>query len=115
MSLLATGPARDERSPHCVWLFAGQTVRTAGYVGHGLRLALPRWRRAPLVAALALAAYGLVIWAQFHAAFGAVAALRETSVILAALIGALIFGERFGARRLLASSVVVAGVALLSV
>jgi uncharacterized membrane protein len=104
----------DDVIAYSVWLFAGESVVTAAYVGRGLRAALPHWRRALLVAGLAFAGYGTVIWAQLHADLGAVAALRETSVIVAALIGALVFGERFGARRLLASAVVVAGVALLS-
>jgi drug/metabolite transporter (DMT)-like permease len=99
---------------YSVWLFAGQTMFTAGYVGRGMRAALARWRRAVLVAALSLAAYGTVIWAQLHAALAGVAALRETSVIVAALIGALFFGERFGVRRTLASVAVVIGVVLLS-
>jgi len=99
---------------YSVWLFAGESVVTAGYVGRRMHAALRLWRRAVAVAALAFAGYGLVIWAQFHANLGGVAALRETSVIAAALIGAIVFRERFGPRRVVASVVVVAGVALLS-
>ena len=42
-----------------------------------------------------------------------VSALRETSVILAALIGTRLLGEPFGGRRVLAAAVVAVGVALL--
>ena len=42
-----------------------------------------------------------------------VTALRETSVIAAALIGAVLLGEPFGRRRLLAAGLVALGVALL--
>jgi drug/metabolite transporter (DMT)-like permease len=72
------------------------------------------WRRASLGGALSLAAYGIVLWAQTRGALAAVAALRETSVIVAALIGATVFGEGFGRRRVIAAAVVAAGVVLLN-
>jgi drug/metabolite transporter (DMT)-like permease len=104
----------DDVIAYTVWLFAGETAVVAAYVGTGMRAAFPHWRRSLAGGGLALAGYGIVIWAQFHAALGAVAALRETSVIVAAVIGALVFRERLGTRRALASAIVVAGVALLS-
>jgi drug/metabolite transporter (DMT)-like permease len=63
---------------------------------------------------LALAAYGLVIWAQTRGALAVVAALRETSVVVAALIGSVVFGERFGGRRTVAAAVVAVGIVLLN-
>ena len=42
-----------------------------------------------------------------------VSALRETSVILAALIGAIMLGELFGQRRVIAAAYVALGVVLL--
>jgi uncharacterized membrane protein len=104
----------DDVIAYSTWLFAGQMLATAAYVGRGLRVALPRWRRALAVGVLALTGYGIVIWAQLHANLGGVSALRETSVIVAAAIGAVIFKERFGTRRVVASAIVVTGVALLS-
>lgn len=62
---------------------------------------------------LSLAAYGLVLWAQTRGALAAVAALRETSVVFGAAIGALVFHERFGRARLLAAVLVAAGIGLL--
>lgn len=103
----------DDVVAYSVWLFAGHTMLTAGYVGGGMRAALARWRRAVLVVALSLVSYGTVIWAQLHAPLGGIAALRETSVVVAALIGAVAFRERLGVRRLLASITVVVGVTLL--
>ena len=44
-----------------------------------------------------------------------VAALRETSVLVAALIGTLVFGERFGRRRVLAAALLAAGIVALNV
>ncbi len=44
---------------------------------------------------------------------GAVSALRETSVVMAALIGTLLLKERFGRRRVLSALVVAAAVAVM--
>lgn len=43
-----------------------------------------------------------------------VSALRETSVVIAALIGTRFLGEPFGRRRVLSAAVVVGGVVLLN-
>lgn len=62
---------------------------------------------------LSLVAYGLVLWAQTRGALAAVSALRETSVIVGAAIGAVVFHERFGRWRVAATVLVVAGVVLI--
>jgi drug/metabolite transporter (DMT)-like permease len=62
--------------------------------------------------AVSLAAYGLVLWAQARGALAPIAALRETSIIFGALIGAVFFHERLGRGRAVASAVVVAGIVL---
>ncbi|MFJ6217113.1 EamA family transporter [Streptomyces sp. NPDC092296] len=62
---------------------------------------------------LSLLAYGLVIWAQAHGDLASVAALRETSILIAALIATLLFRERFGRLRLTASAAVLTGIAVL--
>lgn len=64
--------------------------------------------------AISLAAYGLVLWAQTSGALAPIAALRETSILFGALIGALVFRERLGFRRIAAAAVVLAGVILLA-
>jgi drug/metabolite transporter (DMT)-like permease len=79
------------------------------------------WRSAPTVGrgvtagALSLVAYGTVLWAQTKAPLAEVAALRETSVISAAVIGTLFLHERFGARRIAAAVLVATGIVLISV
>ena len=79
-----------------------------------------RWREVPvawrglLAGMLSLAAYGTVLWAQSRAPLAEVAAIRETSVIFAALIGMLFLRERFGARRVAAAAVIAAGIVLIS-
>jgi drug/metabolite transporter (DMT)-like permease len=57
--------------------------------------------------------YGIVIWAMDFAPMAHVSAMRETSVILAALIGTLVLHEPFGPRRIAAAALVAAGNALL--
>lgn len=59
-------------------------------------------------------AYGLAIYAKQFATLGSVSAVRESSVIIAALIGVLWFGERPWKDRLVAALVVAAGVIVLA-
>ncbi|NUT85205.1 EamA family transporter [Pseudomonas corrugata] len=58
---------------------------------------------------VSLLAYGIVIYAMNEAPLGAVSALRETSVLFAALIGSVFLGETLTARRVLACAVIVSG------
>ncbi|MCX4744257.1 DMT family transporter [Kitasatospora sp. NBC_01287] len=62
---------------------------------------------------LSLLAYGLVVWAQSRGDLATIAALRETSIVIAAAIGALVFHEPLGRRRIGASATVLAGIAVL--
>lgn len=71
------------------------------------------WRRGIIGGAFSLAAYGIVLWAMTRAPIAAVAALRETSVLFATLMGALWLKEGFGWRRLAGAASVVAGIAAL--
>lgn len=75
----------------------------------------PMWGRGILGAVLSLIAYGLVVWAQYQApdSLPSIAALRETSIVLAAVIAAVHFRERFGHLRTAASTIVLAGIAIL--
>ena len=63
---------------------------------------------------MAVVAYSIVLWSMSRANMASVAAVRETSVIFAALIGTRLLGEPFGTRRALASVGVAAGIALLT-
>jgi drug/metabolite transporter (DMT)-like permease len=106
-----------------LWMQAFEAVPLAAFVAARRRGRLRRFvavagRRGVLAGMLggvmATAAYGIVLWAYSRATLAPVAALRETSVIMAALFGAVSLGEPFGRRRVIASAVVVAGVALLN-
>ncbi len=61
------------------------------------------------------AAYGLVLYAKTLAPLGIVSALRETSVIFAAVIGVTWFGEGPKGNRLMAAVIVAAGIVLVGV
>lgn len=84
------------RRPPRRWLAGGAPVR--GYVA----------------GVLAVIAYGAVMWSQTKAPLAEVAALRETGVISAAVIGALFFKEGFGGRRVASAVVVALGIALIA-
>ncbi len=71
--------------------------------------------RGLLAGVLSVIAYSLVLWAQTRAPLAEVAALRETSVIAAAIIGAVFLRERFGSRRVAAAVLVAAGIVLIAV
>jgi drug/metabolite transporter (DMT)-like permease len=62
---------------------------------------------------MALAGYWLVIWALTLAPAATVAALRETSVVIAALIGTFLLNEPMGAWRVAAAVVVAVGAVML--
>ncbi|WP_422928157.1 DMT family transporter [Singulisphaera sp. PoT] len=69
--------------------------------------------RAGLGGLISMVAYAVVIWAASISPMGEVSALRETSVVFAAVIGWLFLGERLGSRRLAACIVVALGAAVL--
>lgn len=59
---------------------------------------------------VAVLSYGVFLWALHLGAMGTVAALRETSVVFAAIIGVLFLGEPRRASRLFAPLLILAGV-----
>lgn len=72
-----------------------------------------QWKPGVAGGAMTLLAYALVVWALSRGAMAPVAALRETGVIFAAIIGTLFLGEPFGRRRVAASVIIATGIALL--
>lgn len=71
------------------------------------------WLRTFTGGGLSIASYGIALWAMTKAPIGLVAALRETSVLFAAILGALLFNERFGPKRWAALILIVLGIGLL--
>jgi len=72
-----------------------------------------RWPLAALGGAASIGSYAIALWAMTKAPVASVAALRETSVLFAALLGTWLLKEKFGLQRALGTGVVVLGVMLL--
>ncbi|MEV0223760.1 DMT family transporter [Streptomyces sp. NPDC050704] len=103
---------------YIAWLMALEGVAVPAYAlyrwrGETVRLLRPFAAVGLLGAALSVAAYGLVLWAQTRAELAPVAALRESSIIVGAAIGAVFFKERFGAPRIAAAGLLVVGIGLM--
>jgi drug/metabolite transporter (DMT)-like permease len=73
------------------------------------------WVRGFVGGALSAGAYGIVLWAMTRAPVAAVAALRETSVIFAALIGVWLLKEGHIGRRIAGAATVAVGVIALKI
>lgn len=105
---------------YTAWLFMlqGAVVPVVWWrqASRGAASALPQAlvARGAVAGVLAVIAYSLVLWAQTRGALAVVAALRETSVVFGALIGAAMFDERMPSRRVLAASMIAAGALLLA-
>jgi phosphonate utilization associated putative membrane protein len=92
--------------PLLVWL-----RRTPAQRRSIVAYARTRWPKAALGGAASIGSYAIALWAMTQAPVASVAALRETSVLFAALLGTWLLKEKFGLQRALGTLVVVAGVA----
>jgi phosphonate utilization associated putative membrane protein len=68
-----------------------------------------RWPLATIGALASLGSYGIALWAMTQAPVATIAALRETSVLFAALIGTWFLKEAFSIQRALGTVAIVAG------
>ena len=103
---------------YIVWLFVldSPALIVMAYLRRGpamFALAARHWKVGAIGGALSMAAYGIAIYAMSQAFMAQVAALRETSVIFAAIFSALILKERFHPRRYAAVAMVALGAVLL--
>jgi drug/metabolite transporter (DMT)-like permease len=71
------------------------------------------WKRAWIGGMNRVGSYGLMLWAMTLAPVTKLAALRESSVIFAALLGHFLMREPFDRRRLIATGLVLGGIATL--
>jgi drug/metabolite transporter (DMT)-like permease len=95
-----------EGIPFVAWVVVRRGRPALAYLRRSARIGL-------VGGGCSLAAYGIVLWAMTRAPIAAVAALRETSVLFAALFGSLWLKEGFGWRRLAGAASVAAGIAAL--
>ena len=91
--------------PLLVWL-----RRTPAQRQQIVHYARTRWPIATLGGAASIGSYAIALWAMTQAPVASVAALRETSVLFAAVLGTWLLKETFGLQRALGTLVVVAGV-----
>ena len=68
------------------------------------------WGVGLLASGASYGAYAVSIWAMTRAPIAVVAAVRETSILFAVLIGWIAFGERMTRGKALAAVVIVLGV-----
>ena len=104
---------------YIAWLFAIDGLVVIAVALHRRRGRLraafaPIFARGLFGGLLAGTAYSIVIWAMSLGPMAHIIALRETSVILAAMIGTLLLKEPFGGRRIAAAAVVASGAVLLN-
>jgi drug/metabolite transporter (DMT)-like permease len=102
---------------YIAWVFVadGLLFPLAMITTRGLAV-IPRGRRDWVLGSIASAAsygaYSVSVWAMTVAPIALVAALRETSILFAVLIGWLVFGETMGRNKATAVAVIVGGVVL---
>jgi drug/metabolite transporter (DMT)-like permease len=115
----AVGARRTEGIAYVLATFVATAITVSAWglaTGHlaNLRRSLATSWRGALAGGLAsAAAYGLVLYAVRWAPVGYVTALRESSVVLAALAGWRLLAEGFGRARLASATVVATGLVLL--
>jgi drug/metabolite transporter (DMT)-like permease len=103
---------------YAAWLEVGGGLATVAWVvwRNGRAILGPVAARAPLGlvgGAMSFGAYAIALWAMTVAPIGAVAAVRESSVLIATAIGAIALHERFGMLRWAAAALVVGGLAFI--
>jgi drug/metabolite transporter (DMT)-like permease len=115
-TLIDAQGARASAAPlsYTLWFFAANAlvIIAVGMLKRGG--AVPRylrrhWGRALLGGACSVGSYGIALWAMTRAPVALVAVLRETSVIFAAVLAALVLKEKLTRRRLFATGAVLAG------
>ncbi len=108
----------ETASGYVLWMFAGDALGMTGFAlatrGRGaLGRLLPAWRSGLAAGGLSLGSYWIAIWAFTLAPLALVAALRETSVLFAMLIGVFVLGERANPWRWVSAGLILSGVALM--
>lgn len=103
---------------YTAWLTAltGLCVFVIAYAHRGKKLLAETkkiWLPSLIGGALLISSYSIALWAMTKAPIGLVAALRETSVLFATVIGVYWFGEKFAARRWIAVMLIIAGIIVL--
>jgi len=109
--------ASQEALSYVAWLFTAEIFVAAFVLGTRHRRLRAMAGRTVLIGlaggVISGGAYALALYAKTIAPIGMVSAMRETSVIFAALFGVIWFGEGPKGQRLVAAAVVTAGIILI--
>ena len=110
--------ASGTASGYTLWLFVLDGIAmlavVVGWRGRtAVVSALPFWRNGLIGGVLSLGAYWIAIWAMTKAPIALVAALRETSVLFAAVISVVILREPLKLSRGLSAMLIALGVMLI--
>lgn len=104
--------------PYITLVMAATTVMLAPFHRHRLPAAVAEWqrnwRRVVAVAALLILGYSLVLFAMQQTQVGYVGAIREVSVVFAAMLGWRLLKEPFGLVRTGAAALMFAGIVLVA-
>ena len=92
--------------PLALWAITARRSAFVPYLGH-------HWRLGIAGGIGTTASYGLALWAMTVAPIAVVAALRETSILFAALIAGLVLREPIGPRRVVSACIIAGGAAIL--
>lgn len=122
LGVRAAGPTFEHRMAYIAWLNVCEGpwlicfalyLRPLGVAAY-LRKGPRGWWRGAVGGAIATLGYAIAIWALAVGPIAHVAAVRESSVLFASVMGALLLGEPFGLRRIAAAGVIVAGLLLMN-
>lgn len=105
---------------YTLWLFFldGIAVGLVAFARRGALLVSSfrsHWKQGLIGGALSLGSYWIAIWAMTRAPIAMVSALRETSVLFAAIISVVVLKERLNLARGTAIAVILAGLVLMRV
>jgi drug/metabolite transporter (DMT)-like permease len=121
-TLIDGAGARASQAPvsYTLWFFVANGIVITAMAVMRRGWAVPvyfrrHWLRAAIGGACSVGSYGIALWAMTRAPVALVAVLRETSVIFAAVLAALVLKEKLTRRRLIATGAVLAGLIALKI
>ncbi len=122
LGVRASGPSFEHKMSYIAWLNVCEgpwlicvalylrPLTVTAFLKRGPR----GWWRGAAGGAVATLGYAIAIWALAAGPIAHVAAVRESSVLFAAAMGALLLGEPFGRLRIVAAAVIVSGLVLMN-
>jgi drug/metabolite transporter (DMT)-like permease len=100
---------------YVAWMFllTAPVLSTSAYFLRGravFSISPSQWRSGFIAGTLSAVAYWIAVWGMTQAPIALVAALRETSILFAVLLGVFFFGEKLDRWKIVAAVMIVIGV-----